>query len=108
MAVSAPRMMRMHSLRRLERRLDRTMDSIGSETISATRRRELASVSIELQRELARLEQMPWPSGRAFVSRSDERPLERRLVRILRAARSEPAAPAYAPARYPTGLPPLR
>jgi hypothetical protein len=83
------------------------MDSIGSETISATRRRELASVSIELQRELARLEQMPWPSGRAFVSRSDERPLERRLVCILRAVRSEPAAPAYAPAHFPTRLPPI-
>jgi hypothetical protein len=100
-------MMRMHSLRRLQRRLDRTMDSIGSETISATRRSELASVSIELQRELARLEQMPWPSGRVFVSRSDERPLERRLVRILRAVRSEPVAPAYAPARFPTRRPPL-
>jgi hypothetical protein len=107
MAVSAPRMMRMHSLRRLQRRLDRTMDSIGSETMSATRRSELASVSIELQRELARLEQMPWPSGRVFVSRSDERPLERRLVRILRAVRSEPVTPAYAPARFPTHLPPL-
>jgi hypothetical protein len=107
MAVSAPRMMRMHSLRRLQWRLDRTMDSIGSETISPTRRSELASVSIELQRELARLEQMPWPSGRVFVSRSDERPLERRLVRILRAVRSEPVAPAYAPARLPTRLPPL-
>jgi hypothetical protein len=107
MAVSAPRMMRMHSLRRLQRRLDRTMESIGSETISATRRSELASVSIELQRELARLEQMPWPSGRVFVSRSDERPLERRLVRILRAVRSEPVAPAYGPARFPTRLPPL-
>ena len=107
MAVSAPRMLRMHSLRRLQRRLDRTMDSIGSETISATRRRELASVSVELQRELARLEQMPWPSGRVFVSRSDERPLERRLVRILRAVRSELTSPAYAPARFPTRLPPL-
>jgi hypothetical protein len=107
MAVSAPRMMRMHSLRRLQRRLDRTMDSIGSETISATRRRELASLSIELQRELARLEQMPWPSGRVLVLRGDERPLERRLVRMLRAVRSEPAEVAFAPARAPTRLTPL-
>ena len=107
MAVSAPRMMRMHSLRRLERRLDRTMDSIGSETISPTRRRELASLSIELQRELARLEQMPWPSGRVFVSRSDERPLERRLVRMLRAVRSERIPVAFAPARVPTRVPPF-
>jgi hypothetical protein len=107
MAVSAPRMMRMHSLRRLERRLDRTMEAIGSETVSATRRGELASLSLELQRELARLEQMPWPSGRAFVSGSDGRPLERRLVRMLRTIRSEPAKPALVPARFPTRLPPL-
>jgi hypothetical protein len=107
MAVSAPRMMRMHSLRRLERRLDRTMEAIGSETVSATRRGELASLSLELQRELARLEQMPWPSGRVFVSRSDERPLERRLVCMLRVMRSEPATPALVPARVPTRLPPL-
>jgi hypothetical protein len=107
MAVSAPRMMRMNSLRRLERRLDRTMQAIGSETVSATRRGELASLSLELQRELARLEQMPWPSGRVFVSRRDERPLERRLVRMLRAVRSEPTAPALAPVRFPTRLPPL-
>jgi hypothetical protein len=106
MAVSAPRMMRMHSLRRLERRLHRTMDSIGSETISATRRRELASLSIELQRELARLEQMPWPSGRALVTRNDERPLERRLVRMLRTVRSEPV-PTFAPVRFPARLPPV-
>ena len=107
MAVSAPRMMRMHSLRRLQRRLDRTMECIGSETISATRRGELASLSLELQRELARLEQMPWPSGRAFVTRTDGRPLERRLVRMLRAVRSEPVAPSYVPVRFPTRLPPL-
>jgi hypothetical protein len=97
----------MHSLRRLERRLNRTMEAIGSETVSATRRGELASLSLELQRELARLEQMPWPSGRAFVSRTDERPLERRLVPMLRALRNEPATPVLAPARFPTRLPPL-
>jgi hypothetical protein len=97
----------MHSLRRLERRLDRTMEAIGSETVSATRRGELASLSLELQRELARLEQMPWPSGRVLVSRSDERPLERRLVCMLRMVRSEGAAPALAPVRRPTRLPPL-
>ena len=107
MAGLAPRMMRMHSLRRLQRRLDRTLDSIGSETISATRRRELASLSIELQRELARLEQMPWPSGRVFVVGGDERPLERRLVRVLRTVRSEPPTPAFAKARVPTRLTPL-
>ena len=107
MAVSAPRMVRMHSLRRLERRLDRTLEAIGSETVSATRRGELASLSLELQRELARLEQMPWPSGRAFVSRGDERPLERRLVRMLRAVRSEPQPHPLASSRLPTRLPPL-
>jgi hypothetical protein len=107
MAVSAPRMMRMHSLRRLERRLDRTMEAIGSETVSATRRGELASLSLELQRELSRLEQMPWPSGRVLVTRGDERPLERRLVRMLRTVRSEPATPAFAKVHAPTRLPPL-
>ena len=108
MAVSAPRMMRMHLLRKLQRRLDRTMDSIGSETISATRRRELATLSLELQRELARLEQMPWPSGRVLVARGDDdRPLERRLVCMLRTIRSEPPVPAYAPARFPARHSPL-
>jgi hypothetical protein len=107
MAGLAPRMMRMHSLRRLQRRLDRTLDSIESQTISAARRRELASLSLELQRELSRLEQMPWPSGRVLVTRGDERPLERRLVRMLRTARSEPATPAFAKVHVPARLPPL-
>ncbi len=107
MAVSAPRILRMHSLRRLERRLDRTLEAIGSESVSVTRRGELASLSLELQRELARLEQMPWPSGRVLVSRHDERPLERRLVRMLRTVRDERPVPAYTPARFPTRLPPL-
>ena len=106
MAVSAPRMMRMHSLRRLERRLDRTMETIGSETVSATRRSELASLALQLQRELARLEQMPWPSGRAFAWQEDERPLERRLVCVLRAVRNESAARRLAPARVPARVPP--
>jgi hypothetical protein len=107
MAVSAPRIVRMQLLRRLERRLDQTMQMIGSETVSATRRGELASLSLELQRELARLEQLPWPSGRVLVSRNNERPLERRLVCMLRAVRSEGPQPAYAPVRFPTRLPPL-
>ena len=107
MAVSAPRIMRMHSLRRLERRLDRIMAAIGSETVSATRRGELASLSLELQRELARLEQLPWPSGRVLIARGDERPLERRLVHMLRAVRSEPQTRALSSARLPTRLPPL-
>jgi len=82
------------------------MQMIGSETVSASRRGELASLSLELQRELARLEQLPWPSGRALVARNDERPLERRLVCMLRAVRSERPPPAYAPVRFPTRLPP--
>jgi len=55
MAVSAPRIMRMHSLRRLQRRLDRTLELAASGAVSVARRHELESVSVELQRELARL-----------------------------------------------------
>ena len=87
----APRMMRMHSLRRLEQRLDRTIESAGPNAFSSTRRGEIASVSLELQRELARLEQMPWPSGRVLVTSRDGRPLERRLLSLLRALRDRPA-----------------
>jgi hypothetical protein len=101
MAVTAPRMMRMHNLRRLQRRLDRALDEAGNQTVSAARRRELHELSIELQRELARLEQMPWPSGRVFA-RGDSRLLERRLLPLLRALRAEPAQPARAVARYPS------
>jgi hypothetical protein len=106
MAVSAPRIMRMRSLRRLQRRLDRTIEQASSEAVSATHRSELESVSIELQRELARLEQMPWPSGRA-LSRGDGRLLERRLLPLLRALRDEPRlAPVPQAARYSARRPP--
>lgn len=93
MAVSAPRMLRMHNLRRLQRRLDGALDAAGNQTVPAERRRELNVLSIELQRELARLEQMPWPSGRVFA-RGDARPLERRLLPLLRALRAGPASTA--------------
>jgi hypothetical protein len=102
MPVSAPRMMRMHNLRRLQRRLDDALDEAGNQSVSAARRNELHSLSVELQRELARLEQMPWPSGRVFA-RGDSRPLERRLLPLLRALRADPTpTPARAIARYPT------
>jgi hypothetical protein len=101
MAVSAPRIMRMHNLRRLQRRLDRALDESGNQAVPAARRSELASLSVELQRELSRLEQLPWPSGRVFA-RGDSRPLERRLLPLLRALRADPAAqPAPALARVP-------
>jgi hypothetical protein len=107
MAVSAPRIMRMHSLRRLQRRLDRTIEQAGSHAVSAARRNELESVSLELQRELARLEQMPWPSGRALVSRGEGRPIERRLLPLLRALRDEPVlAPVPQVSRYSARRPP--
>jgi hypothetical protein len=107
MPVSAPRIMRMHSLRRLQRRLERTIELAGSGAVSATRHNELESVSLELQRELARLEQMPWPSGRVLVSRGDGRPLERRLLPLLRAIRNEPVlAPVPQAARYSARRPP--
>jgi hypothetical protein len=73
----------MQTLRRLERRLDRTI-ALESSTGSSTR--ELTNLSIELQRHLARLEELPWPSNRAWVS-NESRPLEQRLVPALRAAR---------------------
>jgi hypothetical protein len=82
----APRTLRMRSLRRLQRRVDRTM---ASETVSSTRRGEIGTLSIELQRELSRLEEMPWPSGRVLVSLNDGRQLERRLLPLVRAARDE-------------------
>jgi hypothetical protein len=54
-STTAPRTIRMHVLRRLEH------------------------PSIDEQRELSRLEELPWPSGRALVSY--DRPREpRRLV----------------------------
>jgi hypothetical protein len=81
----------MHSLRRLQQRLDRSIESAGPNAFSSTRRGEIASVSLELQRELARLEQMPWPSGRVLVRSHDGRPLERRLVPLLRVLRDQPA-----------------
>jgi hypothetical protein len=81
----------MHSLRRLQQRLDRSVESAAPDAFSSTRRGEIASVSRELQRELARLEQMPWPSGRVLVTSRDGRPLERRLVPLLRELRDQPA-----------------
>jgi hypothetical protein len=103
MPIAAPRMMRMHTLRRLQRRLDRALEHTGSDPSSAIRRAELQSLSDELQRELARLEQMPWPSGRVFVSRGEQRPLERRLLPLLRALRNEPApVPVPVRARFPS------
>jgi hypothetical protein len=92
MAHPAPRMTRMHSLRRLQQRLDRTVESAGPSVSSSTRRGEIASVSLELQRELARLEQMPWPSGRVLVTSGDGRPLERRLLPLLRELRDHAAS----------------
>jgi hypothetical protein len=91
MPVTAPRTMRMGSLRRLQRRLDRTIELAGDQAMTRTRRDELATLSLELQRELARLEQMPWPSGRVFVARRDGRLLERRLLPLLRTLRNERA-----------------
>jgi hypothetical protein len=71
--------------------LDRSVESAAPDAFSSTRRGEIASVSRELQRELARLEQMPWPSGRVLVTSRDGRPLERRLVPLLRELRDQPA-----------------
>jgi hypothetical protein len=82
----APRTLRMRSLRRLQRRIDQTM---ASETVSSTRVREISTLTLELQRELSRLEEMPWPSGRTLVSLNDGRQLERRLLPLVRAARDE-------------------
>ncbi|HEY1480188.1 MAG TPA: hypothetical protein VGF46_09170 [Gaiellales bacterium] len=95
--------MRMHTLRRLQRRLDRALDDAGNQRVPAARRSELASLSVELQRELARLEQLPWPSGRVFA-RGDSRRLERRLLPLLRALRADPSPqPAPVLARAPAG-----
>ncbi len=96
MQTQAPRTIRMQTLRRLESRLDRTLDQASR---NGTPTRELTNLSIELQRQLSRLEQMPWPSGRALASTGDDRPLERRLVPLLRAARSsQTEGESYSPA----------
>jgi hypothetical protein len=51
--------------------------------------REITTLSAELDRELSRLEELPWPSGRGLVSLRDGRPLERRLLPLVRAVREE-------------------
>jgi hypothetical protein len=84
----------MQTLRRLEQRLDRSIDQLGRNGSST---RELANLSIELDRQLSRLEQMPWPSGRTLAVRHDDRSAERRLVPLLRAARSSQTE-GYSPA----------
>jgi hypothetical protein len=91
MPVSAPRMLRVHNLRRLQRRLERALDESGNQRVPAARRRELDALALELNRELSRLEQLPWPSGRGLSRSGDGRLLERRLLPLLRALRAEPA-----------------
>jgi hypothetical protein len=78
------RTIRVQTLRRLERRLDRTIAL--QRAVNGSPTRELTNLSIELQRQLARLEELPWPSNRSWVS-NESRPLEQRLVPALRAAR---------------------
>jgi hypothetical protein len=92
MQTQAPRSIRIRTLRRLEQRLDRSIDQLNR-TGSSTR--ELANLSIELDRQLSRLEQMPWPSPRTLAVRTDDRETERRLLPLLRAARS---SQTYSPA----------
>jgi hypothetical protein len=84
-------MLRVHNLRRLQRRLERALDESGNQRVPASGRRELDALSLELSRELARLEQLPWPSGRGLARGSDGRLLERRLLPLLRALRADPA-----------------
>jgi hypothetical protein len=88
-------MLRVHNLRRLQRRLERALDESGNQRVPASRRRELHALSLELTRELSRLEQMPWPSPRSLAVRTDDRETERRLLPLLRAARS---SQTYSPA----------
>jgi hypothetical protein len=92
MRTLAPRTARMRSLRRLQRRVDHTLASAGPKVVSSTRFGEIATLSRDVQRELSRLEELPWPSGRALVSYHDDRPLERRLLPLVRAVRDERAA----------------
>lgn len=89
MRTLAPRAARMRSLRRLQRRVDHTMASAGPQAASSTRFGEITTLSRDLQRELSRLEAMPWPSGRALVSYHDGRLLERQLLPLVRAVRDE-------------------
>jgi hypothetical protein len=90
--TQAPRTIRIRTLRRLEQRLDRSIDQLSR---TGTSTRELANLSVELDRQLSRLEQMPWPSSRTFAVQHDDRATERKLVPLLRAARS---SQTYSPA----------
>jgi hypothetical protein len=72
------------TLRRLQRRVDETISSAGS----PSRLGSIPKLAVELDRELARLETMPWPSGRPLASAHDSRTVERKLVPLVRAART--------------------
>ena len=49
--------------------------------------RRLDVLPSDLERELARLEQMPWPSGRSLALSRDPHLLERRVVPLVRSTR---------------------
>ena len=88
MQATAPRTTRMRSLRRLQRRVDHTLATARPAHGTTTQLGQIVRLSGEIDRELARLEELPWPSGRALVSYSDGRPLERRLLPLVRAVRA--------------------
>lgn len=92
MRTQVPRTARMRSLRRLQRRVDQTMAAAGPQAVSSTRLGEITTLSRDLQRELSRLEEMPWPSGRTLATYHDGRPIERRLLPLVRAVRDERVA----------------
>ena len=70
----SPRAKRMHSLRRLVQRAEDVLSS-ADPARSEPRHRELAGLTAELERELSRLEQMPWPPSGHCACRATRFPL---------------------------------
>jgi hypothetical protein len=82
----SPRAKRMHNLRRLVQRAEDVLSS-ADPARSGPSHRELAGLTAELERELSRLEQMPWPSERALRVQGDALPADRRALALVRELR---------------------
>jgi hypothetical protein len=84
--VFSPRAKRMQSLRRLVQRAEAVLQS-ADPARRTPGHRELAGLTTELERELSRLEQMPWPSERALRVQGVALPADRRAIALVRELR---------------------